>query len=618
MALDPQTQPVVDPPSAEVERVAVALDASTAQFVRSATYLASSSSIKTSFGLTDEDRLFIEDLDRLVFAGKTDLEGYLVALEEEFANRLSETQRDALYAKLLAERFVPFGDRFHPSATEIARNERLSLPSVPYYRIYTAPLTYSGAATEVAAMAGFSVLGGPLRERLRELILSRVKGIRVDVQVREVMTRPLDFGGMGLDAATADRAIAALNDLRDRTTLMSEDEYAAWLAAEARRKAAPAIPTPSVSDPEDPEIVAIQQRMGQSSAAPSTELEKAIDATLRTLSYSPSDDYMLRRLRNVISSRLRNVRNAAELKQLLMRDTKVGGMGLDTATADLITKSVEASYAEFHDVIAGEEKQKIDVQLEEQKRKIEERRKREAEEHAKWFEDKIRARKTGESQKTQAIEDMRRVMGGQTTPIKEPAHPVDAKEQRIETAKFGPLVAVTPTLPASTQPFGKSGAVSQETQTKSPASPFAKGGTVPAHVKVSPATIQLSQAKASSRPSVDGVTYGGPKLVGLVGELASLTVAEFRRISKDPTDAVTKIRQKIETLGQESFEKKVEGIRAFQQSPLQTAYLTIVGESFRAMKPVAALAEEKRRSGTDSLSADEIGAIVSLNSALHF
>lgn len=135
-------------------------------------------------------------------------------------------------------------------------------------------------------------------------------------------------------------------------------------------------------------------------------------------------------------------------------------------------------------------------------------------------------------------------------------------------------------------------------------------------VKVSMPTVEL--AKAAAPKTLDGMTYGGPKLIGLIGELKALTVSEFRRLSKDPDAAAKKVIQKVETLGQESFERRVEGIRAFQSSPLQGAYMSLVAESFSSAKPVAALADEKRKAGADALSSDEVAAVMKLNSALHF
>ncbi len=590
------------------DEVHVDLDPAVLQFLLSSRYQASNVALKKNFNLSDEDIIFISDLDRLVMAREVELEAYLVTLEDRFSASMADEQRDALYAQLLAERFVPLGEWLTPSALEVARTEELKLPQVPHFQVYFKPLTYSGAATEVAETAGFSLLGAQVRERLRELIVSKIKGVRTDAQVVEVLTRGLDFGGLGLDRTTAGQTLVAMNDILKRAKVVSEDEYAAWLSEEARKKAAPPAIATNI-DPDAQEIATIQAKMSQ--VQPSNELDRAIEVTLSRLPYHPDDEYLAKRLRNVLSSRLRDVRNALEVRQLLMRDVKVGGLGVSAADADALTRQIEAAYQEFHVTIAAEEKHKIEGQLEDQQRKIEERRQREAEEHARWFEEKIRSRKASEVKATTAMDELRRAVTavGPTTPL-------DIKQQKLETEKFGPLVPTSSPVSVPVTPFvgADRGVRPSEGQTQR----LAPTQSIAPSVKVSPATLEIAQATAGERPSLDGVAYAGPQLVGLIGELKAFSVPEFRRLSKDPQEAAKKLRQKIETLSQESFEKKMEGIRAFQASPLQAAYLSIVGESFRSSTPVAVLAESKRKAGADTLSADEIAAVMSLNSALHF
>ncbi len=573
-------------------------------FLTSARYQQSEVAIKKSFSLTDEQLLIISDLDRLVMSGQLNLEAYLVALEDELgaSTKLTDAQRDQLYAQLLADRFVPLGDRLSPTAMEIARSEQLTLPKTAYYQIYSKPLSYSGAVNEVAAMAGFSLVGGPTRERMRELFMGKAKGTRSDAEVRETLMRSQDVNGLGFDAPSADAALRAMTDVLSRTNVLSEDEYAAWLADEAHRKNVGTGSPRSAGSEDDEEIAKIQAKMQV--PVPTTQLEKAIATTYDRLTYHTDDEYLAKRLRNVISSRLRDVRGAVELKQLLMRDGKVGGLGLPAADADAVTKQIEAAYAEFHEGIATEERSKIDAELMAQKRKVEERRQRETEEHAKWFEEKIRARKATESSQAQAFGNLR-----QAATMVGPTSPIHLKEQKREEERFGTLVTV--------QNPGAKASAPAASPMRPPSSPVPPS-PAPASVKVSPATVQLAQTAAQSRPKMDGVSYAGPQLVGLVGELKSISIAEFRRISKRPEDAAKKIQQKIETLSQESFEKRIEGIRAFQSSPLQGMYMALVGESFRTGKPVAALADEVRRAKGDGLSSEEIGAIISLNGALHF
>ncbi|MBI4139311.1 hypothetical protein HY479_04165 [Candidatus Uhrbacteria bacterium] len=603
----PPTPSVTAEPAAEELQTPVEVPPTLVQFLLSPRYVASVDSVKKIFKFSDDDLTFISDLDRLVMAGQLDLEAYLVALEDEFAAKLKDAERDELYAKLLAERFIPVGDLLKPTAQDVARREGLKLPATPHYVVYTKPLSYSGAATEVARTAGFSLMGGPLRERLRELIMSKVKGVRVDSQVRDVLLRKADFGGLGLDQRIADTAVNALNDILSRATVMSEDEVTSWLAKEATRKtaAAESAATPAPTD-EEREIQGLAAQMPKTDMAQATELQKSVDATFARVTYRPPSDYLIRRLQNAISSRLRDVRSAAELKQLLMRDTKVGGLALDGTQADAIVKTVEESYREFHDAIAAEEKRKIETQLADQQRKIEERRRHEAEEHAKWYEERVRQRKLEGAGTTAAAEELRRVFAtGPTTPL-------ERKELAAEAGKYGWLVpahAVQMTQPVAGTALPPPAGGAPPT----PVAEFAKP-----HIAVSAETVKMARATAAPRPSVDAVKFAGPQLFGLVGELGSMTVAEFRRLAKRPDEAVKKIQQKIDTLSQESFEKRIEGIRAYQASPLQAGYMTLVAESFRQGKPVAETAEEKRKAGEDTLSPDEIAAIVSLNSTLHY
>ncbi len=576
------------------------------EFLLSPQYSASLERIQKIFRLSGEDITFLGDLNRLVMGGELEVDAYIFAIQDEFSGKLPKEQIQKLIAEILADHFIPLGDYLKPGAIDVARQEKLQLPARPYYRIYVQPLTYSRAATEISSMVGFQLAGEQMRERLRDLLMSRKKGVRVTAEVIEALKRGGDFGGLGFDADMAEKTVKAMEDIIQRAELMTEDEYSNWLASEAQRTrdAEERMRAPKTKD--DLEIEKIQASMPKPNLQAMGELERAIEITFQRVSVKPEGEYLEKRLRNIISSRLRDIRNVLELKQLLMRDSKVGGLGLDVKQAEILSQDIEDSYREFHEKIAHEEKGKIEKQLEEQKHKVEERKQQEAEDHARWFEEKIRSRKAQESQKSQALEGMRRIIGnaGPTSsinpsaPAGNVAHPLDIKEHRIEEKKFGPLQ----TLPqAAPQP-----------QT------IAQTEKVQPSIKVSPATIELSQAAIGARPSVDGIRYAGPQLIGLVGELRALSVSELRRLSKDPKESMRKILQKIETLGQESFEKKVEGIRAFQQSPLQTAYLQLVGESFRSMKPVIALAEEKRKAGEDILSPEEIGAIIQLNSALHF
>ncbi len=278
----------------------------------------------------------------------------------------------------------------------------------------------------------------------------------------------------------------------------------------------------------------------------------------------------------------------------------------------------------------ADEKKNIERQIELQKKKIEDRRTHEAEDHAKWYQERVVTRKTDEAKTQELTEQLRAAMHayapGGTSPDVMPS--MSMQEQKKETERFGQMV---PAVTAGAQPIMPSAPPRSSENDTAPVSvlsapPIAIAQTIPAagrvarpEVKVSLETVKVQSAQQDMKPRIEDVAFtGGPQLVGLTQELHHLTIADFRRLGRTPELAAQQIIQKIDILGQESFEKRLEGIHAFQTSPLQETYVRLVSEAFAQGRPVIEIAEEKRAAGVDSLRADEVGAIISVNSTLHY
>lgn len=583
--------------------------------------------LQKTYALKDDQKNLIGDKMLDAAFGDVALPQAVADLKQALVpSAVAESAWPAFVTDLLKAHAWPLRELYGDELTALLRESGIGTGGWPAFRVIMKPLTYSGAASEIASAVGFSLMGPQTRERLRDLVMSKAKGVRIDAQVKEVLMRGSDFGGLGLDAGMADRTIETMNRLLEATQIMSEEEYAAWLSESSRKKtesfAAPA-PQSLGAVEDDAEIERIKQKM-PTPAVPASTLEKAVDEIFSGLAVKPADEYLAKRLRYIISSRLRDVRSPLELKQLLQRDTKVGGMGVERDAADPLAAQIEEGYKKFHQPIMEEEKTKLEQQLEEQKVKIEERRKREAEEHAKWYREKVLARKQEEDQRKEIAERMKQSFAavGLTTPIA--AHPIDEKEKRVETQRFGELV---PAVAAGAAPLAPpSTPTAAPPVPAAPAAPVAgplPSPVVPAQaarpeVKISKATMELQQAAAGMKPRIEDVKATPRHLVGPVEELRALTLAEFRRLAKDPAVAAQKIIQRIDTMGQESFERRLEGIKAWQTCPLQGSYMQLVSESFKAGTPVVQLAEEQRKAGKDVPSPAEISAIISLNSKLHF
>src|SRR5574337_913163 len=96
------------------------------------------------------------------------------------------------------------------------------------WRISLRPVSYGAAVRRIAAQAKISILGEELFRRLRELLVSYLKGVRTIEQVKEMLIRGQSEGGVGLSRDQADAYTKTLVEFLSSTQVMSEQEYAEW------------------------------------------------------------------------------------------------------------------------------------------------------------------------------------------------------------------------------------------------------------------------------------------------------------------------------------------------------------------------------------------------------
>jgi hypothetical protein len=559
-------------------------------FLTSAHYRESDAALERAFGLTAEDVSFLNEMDHLVLGDALPLDGYVRALRAEFPV-LDTATRDTLIARLLADRFLPWGDTIHPSAQAVAAQEKLTLPKTPYYTVYFKPLTYSQAAQEVAKMVDLP-LSGQTIDRLRDVLVSRAKGVRLEPQVEAQLMRPIETGGLGLEPERARATVIALNDILTRTHVVADDAPAPSQkpssAPVSVAASASAAPSPAVVDPltkeDDEEIAAISARMPTRPPV-ADALRQSTQAVIARLTWKPKDTYLQRRLENIVSTRMRDVRSRNEVLLTAMRDAKVGGLGIDRAQAEALAAEIEAGYTEFHGAVLQESQAERTAQQAAQAARVEERKRREVEEHAQWFEARVQR------------------------PPTQILHPLDAKEQVRERAAFGEMV---PTA-AGNRPMGA--AKMAEALGYTAPTPASIDPHAPA-VRISASSV--AAADTTPRPRMEDVRPGKPPsgVTGPLQELRSMTLAAFRRLAKTPEASAARVRQMVELVGQESFTRRVEAVRAWQESPLQRQYLTLVAQAFASATPLQTLLAQKKATGEDVLSTAEVNAVVSLNVGL--
>ncbi|MFA5420466.1 MAG: hypothetical protein WC280_00355 [Patescibacteria group bacterium] len=108
------------------------------------------------------------------------------------------------------------------------------------------------------------------------------------------------------------------------------------------------------------------------------------------------------------------------------------------------------------------------------------------------------------------------------------------------------------------------------------------------------------------------------RVMGPVDEIRYLDLVNFRRMSKNPREALEKIRAKIKLLESLDYVKMLEGIRAWRQSPVNKLYLKMFLKAGNTAMGIDYVISELRNSGKDCLNKDELEAIVEFNRSLRF
>ena len=146
-----------------------------------------------------------------------------------------------------------------------------------------------------------------------------------------------------------------------------------------------------------------------------------------------------------------------------------------------------------------------------------------------------------------------------------------------------------------------------------PAAPPAAAGQMPL-IKRRFEAENLSQ---STKARIEDVKFV-PKVMGLIDEIKYLDLTAFRRLGGDPFKTAEKIKSKLALLEEESYGKRLEGIKAWRLSPIFKLYLALGGLSISANKPIDVIIEERKLAGGEYLTADEFRAIMDLNKNLRF
>jgi hypothetical protein len=126
--------------------------------------------------------------------------------------------------------------------------------------------------------------------------------------------------------------------------------------------------------------------------------------------------------------------------------------------------------------------------------------------------------------------------------------------------------------------------------------------------------LKVKKEIISNKIKMEDVEYK-KILTGPIDELQQMNLIDFRRLDDDPAKAVEKIEDKLKFLEEDSYAKRLAGIKAWRISPLNKMYLDVGQESIMQKKSVIKIIQSKKN---NFLTEQEFSAIMDLNKNIKF
>ena len=308
-----------------------------------------------------------------------------------------------------------------------------------------------------------------------------------------------------------------------------------------------------------------------------------------------ADDDMRRRFRTLISLYLRDLRDGLETKSKFTMPVQSGGMGLADADAERVIAELQKKKDEYRAGLSGKA----------------------ADDKAKYVAERTE-KILGEQDATDRKEQVK--MEQAFSGLLERSGVVASGTAAAQPAARAAMPSTEPKLVTvvGLDAAGKPTPVAPAAPPPAPP-PTGEMPPPPAKPQVQPAQTPGPSAvsmPAGSKPVVSDVKYS-PKLTGPVEELRSITLKDFRHLSREPREATLKLKDKIDLLEEQSFEVKTQGIRAWQDSEVNKLYLDILRKSLEG-KPVNDVIAEREAKAEPTLSKAEFDSIMDLNRKLRF
>jgi hypothetical protein len=324
----------------------------------------------------------------------------------------------------------------------------------------------------------------------------------------------------------------------------------------------PLAPAPSLAQEDDDELAHHAARVRQLQTQTGTEDYSAVARDiLAEHQLAFGEDLLQKRAESVIKSQLKGMRDEEATREVLQRDPKVGGLGLDADQARLVA----------HSAAGMVERMKTEGRISATPMPMP---------------PDISELPQAMTQKPQAMPPLRRDFPQDDQPTVLPNVTEAPRPSRpiIRPADIPPPPPPEPAMNIPPAPAPKPVAV------------------------VRPQRIQ-------DRPSISDITAPSSTL-GPAEEMHEMTLTQFRRMGQGANDITAKMLQKFKNLQNESFALWSEAVRGWRTGEVYSLYLAMGRESLEQGIPITHVIEQRAAKKVAYLSEHEFNALADLNRKL--
>ncbi|MBU1922080.1 hypothetical protein KKD84_02535 [Patescibacteria group bacterium] len=243
-----------------------------------------------------------------------------------------------------------------------------------------------------------------LKHRLENIVISKIKGVRDDFEIKNHLIRGVKIGGLDIAPSLADQIIKYIDSVQGLVKIVEQTSRPSQPSITPQAPGATKVLAPK-SEPEISEAV-LKKETGRGQAF--TVRPEDIDEIIRErekIIPSPvlgefarlekeimqqsglafSDPNAQARLQSAIRARLRDVRDELETKNFLTRGPREGGLGLPKEKADALAELIDKMSQPLRERLVKMEKEKETEQIKKTERGKREEQDKEHQELDKRF-----------------------------------------------------------------------------------------------------------------------------------------------------------------------------------------------------------------------------------------